>query len=281
MWVSVSGAEAVTVYRKVMPDGSVKFSDEPFPGSEEVNVDTDAPNEGNAIRAREKLRRDQHQHKLDDIKREAERPKLAYRSLSIVSPTPDQIIRSNGGMVSATASVDPVLAEGDEIVFYIDGQVAGRSSSTGAQLPGVANGRHQLSAAIVSNGKEVMRSQSVEFHLLRNARGGRAAPGGRSGASSGGSGSGSVAAKGSAKDGGITEKAKDATSGDKASGDKAADDTASVAASGSAEAGDGAGERRPRIEFGLRRFQPGKVEAFVPGKVEAFVPGKVQRLSKD
>ena len=229
LWSSLLGAEAVTVYRKTMPDGSTQFSDVPFSGSEEIEIDTSPANSSQKVITEQWLRRQQHQERLQPA---PQTPRMLYQSIKITAPQPDQILRSNGGILDATVTVFPPLAEGDEIVFYIDGKVVAKASSPSKQLSGIANGKHQLSVAIVSAGKEVIKSQSVEFHLLRNA----------------------IKPKPSAKKASGNSRQTSSIVG------RLGEDTISISTSVSVSQG-------VVIERGLKKFKPGEVQKYVPTKV--------------
>ena len=255
LWSSVSGAGAVTVYRKVMPDGSVKFSDTPIPGGEEIEVDPEPVDDVNREITTKQIRRLQQQQKIDQLREQAakKKPAVAYQSIEITSPQVDQIIRSNGGVLPVAVTILPPLAEGDEVLFYVDGSVASRSSSATAQLTGIANGRHQVSAAVVSGGREVIRSQGVEFHLLRRA-------GGRS-SSVNDDGSDDVASLSVVTDRGTVTIEKE--------------DGGSKGEAGRDSTGDQAGGTG--IEAGHRAFRPQKVESFRSAPVSVFRPEPVTR----
>jgi len=90
-----------------------------------------------------------------------------------LAPVPEQTYRDPGTPVTVAASVTPEPAEGDALMFYVDGAPAGSASrgSNGITLNGLERGEHSVAAVVVdSEGRELARSAPVRFHLLLPGR---------------------------------------------------------------------------------------------------------------
>jgi len=153
------------IYKRVLPDGSIVYSDEPSPQAEVVELPplqtipaapliTPASETQQTIKAADKA--------------------FSYRQLRITSPRNDQQIRENSGRVVVAVNVQPTLQvkAGHRLVLKLDGQVVAMSS--GGQrfvLENVDRGTHQLVVEIQDRkGKPLKTSPPVIFHLFRYSR---------------------------------------------------------------------------------------------------------------
>lgn len=87
--------------------------------------------------------------------------------LAIASPAPEQTFRDTSGEVSVSVSVQPALAEGYGLMYYVDGKAATAEpvASTGFSLAGLERGSHAIAVALVDpEGEEVARA-GVTVHL--------------------------------------------------------------------------------------------------------------------
>lgn len=146
------------VYRSVDENGNVVFSDKPSPDAEKMDVQgVQTIDPGNVP-----------EYEYSPAKKE-EPPAGNYNNISITSPENDQTLSSNDGIVNVSVSVSPPLKGGDTIALYLNGNLAmeGNGSFT---LENMDRGTHTVSAAIKDNsGKEILRSDSVTFHIQRHS----------------------------------------------------------------------------------------------------------------
>jgi len=150
------------VYKWVDEDGNTIYSDEPHPEAEKLeNVEipvVDFPEPAAPPRAREAERK--------------ERRAPEYRAIRVTSPSQDATVRNTPGNVSVTVAVEPVLqnAYGHRIALYLAGALQGEPGRrTSFQLQNVDRGTHTVSAAVLdADGKKLISSQPVTFHLHRN-----------------------------------------------------------------------------------------------------------------
>lgn len=148
------------VYRWVAPDGSVTFSDQSRPGAEKIQVKpTHTVEPPGAVQ----------QRALQGADRPALAGEAAYKQFDIVSPANDEAVRSNNGQVGISMSLDPSLQAKHAIVVSVDGEKIGKGSSTSLQLQNLPRGTHTVQAAVVdATGAELVRTRTVNFHVLRS-----------------------------------------------------------------------------------------------------------------
>lgn len=154
------------IYKKVLPDGSVVFSDEPSPGAEPVQIQPLST------------------YKAPPSKPKAESSPAAppdasntkpvtYQRLAIETPANDTTVRENAGNVSVTVALEPALApdQGHTLSLLLDGKpVAPAGRATQFTLPGLDRGSHTLEAVLHdAQGNVLQRSAPVVFHLMRHS----------------------------------------------------------------------------------------------------------------
>ncbi len=145
------------VYKRVNPDGSVEYSDQPIQGGEIMNVPKgstftmpETPTSTTAPAS------------------PAEKPGINYESLDITQPENDKAIRSNNGTLTALARVTPALAPDHRYRWKMDGEVVQDVNSPELRLNNVNRGSHTLQAEIVdAGGKVIIASESITFHMMR------------------------------------------------------------------------------------------------------------------
>jgi len=146
------------VYKKVNPDGSVEYSDQPFEGGEEMPVQQ-AP----AMKFEKSPRIDFHTSTRRD--RDDEAP---YQ-VAITAPANNESIRDNTGNVSLQGEVQPHLRGGHQLRWVLDGEPLDEIGTT-VQLDNVDRGSHTVKLEVVDNDGEVLAaSPGVTFHLMRRS----------------------------------------------------------------------------------------------------------------
>ncbi len=153
------------VYRWVDDQGQVHFSDQPSQGAKQVELretsvytpPADQQLESNVSRGGEES--------------EGADPEFSYSSIAIVAPEADEPIRSNAGQVDISVELQPGLQPGHLIrVFLDDTQAAEDLDTTQISLQDVDRGTHKLSVAVIDpEGRELKRSDTINFHVLRVA----------------------------------------------------------------------------------------------------------------
>jgi hypothetical protein len=88
-----------------------------------------------------------------------------YQSLSIVSPTPDQVFFGADAVVNVNADLEGTLRPDHQVVFFLNGN---RKPATGlsADFTGLERGTYFLRASILDqDGNPVISSQQITFHI--------------------------------------------------------------------------------------------------------------------
>ena len=95
---------------------------------------------------------------------------VRYETLDIISPQSDEAIRNNAGNIMIQVALKPGLGGDDVILITLDGKEVSRGSATSVALNNLDRGSHQVSAAVISRtGARLLKSDVVEFHLLRTS----------------------------------------------------------------------------------------------------------------
>ena len=153
-------AQSQEIYRWVDKNGVVHYSDQPdSPNAELINVI-----EPNAYEAQEQA----PESGAGDTSSEPEEdePEVSpYASLSIVSPTPDQVFFGADAVVNVAADLQGTLRPDHTVVFFLNGnrkQVDGLSTD----YSGLARGTYFLRVSIMDGaGRPVITSQQTNFHV--------------------------------------------------------------------------------------------------------------------
>jgi hypothetical protein len=101
---------------------------------------------------------------------EDDREEMApYQSLSIVSPTPDQVFFGGDAVVTASAELDGTLRPDHSVVFFLNGN---RHEATGLSMEfaDLERGSYFLRASILDQaGRPVLSSQQISFHVRQQS----------------------------------------------------------------------------------------------------------------
>ena len=151
---------SAAVYQWVDEQGNVVYTDNPGGGAEPVELPplstVPAPSFSPSLPSSEDRAEE-----------------LDYSKLSILSPTQDATLRDNTGAVDVNVVLEPDLngAVGHRFQYYLDGQAQGKTTeSAWVSFTNVDRGTHNLEVAVVdSSGRELIRSDSVRFHLHRHS----------------------------------------------------------------------------------------------------------------
>ena len=153
-------AASQDIYRWVDKDGVVHFADQPGSDSA-VLIRTVEPNTMDAAESSSAVAASSGGD--EDEPQEQDVP--PYGSLSIVSPTPDQVFFGADAVVSATAELDGTVRPDHSVVFFLNGN---RHEATGlsTEFSNLARGSYFLRASILDQaGQPVLSSQQVSFHV--------------------------------------------------------------------------------------------------------------------
>ena len=147
------------IYRWVDKDGIVHYADQP--GSDKAELITVV--EPNAYDSGEATPPESAGGAEDSGGNAAEAN--PYTSLSIVSPTPDQVFFGADAVVSVQAELSGTLQPDHQVVFFLNGN---RKPAPGLalELTGLERGSYFLRASVLDqNGKPLITSQQTTFHV--------------------------------------------------------------------------------------------------------------------
>ena len=90
-----------------------------------------------------------------------------YRSIKVLQPEADGVVRSNEGKVPVTIALEPALQQGHRVALYIDGtRVEGSFAGMAIELSGIERGTHSVRSSVSDgNGKVLIESPAVTFTL--------------------------------------------------------------------------------------------------------------------
>ena len=148
------------VYKWVDENGTIHFSDQPQPGAEQIEL-----SEPTVYSTQERYRPAYRPPSATG----ADSASKGYEALTITSPSDGTTVRSNNGRVMVTLDLSPNLRSGNKFRVYMDGkEVSSGLITSSLQLLNVDRGSHTLYAVVVNgSGKELIRSNTVTFHLQR------------------------------------------------------------------------------------------------------------------
>ncbi|GAC1374289.1 MAG: hypothetical protein NVS3B3_10310 [Aquirhabdus sp.] len=162
MLLSISSAAVLSsqsanaaVYKKVDADGNVSFSDVPDKSAKLITV---APLATVPAMSPELI-----ESTLNSDSKSSNVKRQENYTLTIISPTPDQVYRRSEKSFSPSVQVKPDLTNGDRLITLVDGK-----PSNGGLIEGMDRGEHQFEAKIVNANGRVLISKSVSFNVLQS-----------------------------------------------------------------------------------------------------------------
>jgi len=152
-------AASQEIYRWVDKDGIVHYSDQPGSSNAEL-INVIEPNGYEGAEAA-----GDNSVSSADTSGNGSGTVSPYQSLSIVSPTPDQVFFGADAVVTVSADLQGTLHPDHQVVFFVNGN---RKEATGlsTELTGLDRGTYFLRASILDqNGDPVITSQQITFHV--------------------------------------------------------------------------------------------------------------------
>ena len=156
---SVAANASATLYKWVDAEGITHYSDRPAPGAEKVQIAAAQSYKSTPSPASQPRQRSNA----------PAAPK--YSHLEVTRPSEGEAFVNNGGSVAAAAIVEPVLANGHQLWFVLDGtrqpDPAGGAMTMTFQ---VDRGTHTMAVVITDEtGREIMSSAGVTFYVRQNS----------------------------------------------------------------------------------------------------------------
>jgi len=154
-----AGQAQAEVYKRVNPDGSVEYSDQPMEGATAIRVPKPSTYRAPPLNRPKTA-----------SSTKSETTSFEYQSLRITTPENDKVIRSNAGNITAIARLIPELQSGHRARWRLDGEIIKGVNALELRLKNVDRGSHTLQVEIVdADGNILVSSEPVTFHLLRHS----------------------------------------------------------------------------------------------------------------
>ncbi len=161
---ALAGPANAKIYKWVMPDGSIQYSDRP---QEEGAKEAELP--PLQLYTAPPPPAEDPQSEDDDVAAPAEA--VDYTTVEFVSPKAGEVIRDNGGTVNVQLKLEPALQSGHTVEISLDGKPVGSGKGTSASLTNVDRGSHTVSAVVKNaDGATVASAPGVSFELKRASR---------------------------------------------------------------------------------------------------------------
>lgn len=148
---------ATKVYKKVMPDGSISYSDEAQENAEVLNVEPVPTVPAFKVPPSE----------AKPVTETEQKPKNFYASLTILSPEHDTAFNSGSGTVEVKIKNNPSLIRGHKYKIFLDSQLLSEQTESTFVTSNVDRGTHQLSVHIIDQAGRVLKSTTNTFTLHR------------------------------------------------------------------------------------------------------------------
>lgn len=164
-WIALllPGLALGAVYKLIQPDGTVLFSDEPFPGAEKIDVppinvytppelpldsSPAAPLPGSLAQVAE-----------------------GYQRVEIVNPGPETVVRNTTFTVDVEVLIEPPLRSGHTLIPVLDGTPLAPRSSPQFELNEIYRGAHTLEVQLQHTDGEILAaSPPVTFYVHQMSR---------------------------------------------------------------------------------------------------------------
>lgn len=167
MSLCLCASAAAQVYKRIGPDGTVYFSDQPGPGAEPVELSPPQVITMPPLPERRRTAKQPDQGVTDQAKDESPR----YTEFSVASPAKYAGYRANDGNITVRLSLEPALRPGHTIVLNVDGEDGEKvrtGQSMAIELFNLSRGRHTVWAKVVDDaGKALIKTEPVSFYVLR------------------------------------------------------------------------------------------------------------------
>ncbi|MBD3669621.1 MAG: DUF4124 domain-containing protein [Gammaproteobacteria bacterium] len=155
------------IYKEVLPDGRVIYSDRPGKESVEMRIEP-------LQTVKPPPRRVEQSRAMEVKPQQSPAPAPTYEELRLVSPAKDASVRENSGRVTVKVELSPELQvqSGHRLAVELDGtRLAGRFTGQQMELSNVDRGSHELAVVILDpSGNVIRRTQTHRFHLHRHSQ---------------------------------------------------------------------------------------------------------------
>ncbi len=150
-----AGAE---VFKRVLPDGTVIFSDQPHPDATRVE-----PRDAQVVPS--------FQPPPSPPARAQTPEAFRYQRLVITAPGDDEVIWNHESVIEVGVELEPALRPGDRLLILMDGAIVADAGGGGRFTIGnVFRGTHVIEAVIEdAEGARMIAATPVTFHLRQHS----------------------------------------------------------------------------------------------------------------
>lgn len=151
------------IYRHVDEDGTVRFTDQPGPDAEEVELDQVPTYQPQRVEPRPRR---------TPAGADEERPATSgYSEVNVIAPAHEEAVRDNQGNVTVRVGSRPEVADDHQYQLLLDGEVVAQGRGTTFQLENVHRGEYRLQVRIVRGEDDVVaESEPSTFFMLQASR---------------------------------------------------------------------------------------------------------------
>lgn len=144
------------IYKTVDKNGHVTYTDTPPPNTSAKPVELKSLNTTPGVTT-------SGNYEMPNISYEAP----SY-SLSLVAPENGKTLMPNERSVTISVNINPVLQDGDLLVFKLDGKPVMKTDETVYELVEPPRGEHSITVSVVnSEGKELAQSEAATIFVMR------------------------------------------------------------------------------------------------------------------
>lgn len=165
------------IYKHVDDHGNVTYSDQPAPGSQGLELEAPSSYSPPPFRqsgGRPDARPDsEHSTRRSEAESgQSEAQDQGYRSVRILSPENDAVVRNNQGNVTVMAVTEPTLHEGHTLQLLLNGEPRGEPQERMAfRLSGIYRGEYRVQVRVLApNGRVVAESPTNTFYMHQASR---------------------------------------------------------------------------------------------------------------
>ncbi|MCX7117539.1 MAG: DUF4124 domain-containing protein [Legionellales bacterium] len=146
-----------TIYKWTDSNGSVHFSDKPYPGAEEIKLPV--------VQSYSSPKNAQEKQKTQIMPIEATQ---SYERVSIAQPEDQSTIRNPQGYVPVIIELSPTLRKNDEVQMILDGAPLGApQKATVFALKELLRGSHTIAIQVLdSKGNVLTSSQPITIYMM-------------------------------------------------------------------------------------------------------------------
>ena len=147
--------ETTTVYKRIMPDGSVSYSDQASDQSETMEV-APVPTVP-ALETAPSRQQRSASPKTGEV----------YQLLRVASPEHDSAFYSGNGSMTIDVEIEPALRRGHSLQLILDGQLISTQNSPNFALDLVDRGTHTVQINAIDRRGKIIKSAQSRFTIHR------------------------------------------------------------------------------------------------------------------